>query len=70
MWVEHSPPTLRGVQTHFNKVTIFIALRNAPLINSVFQKVEILRETIYVGQFQFTLFQNLQHLDVCRYFVR
>ena len=58
------------MQTGFQRVSFFIALKNSPLINLIFQKRETPREAFYIGRYHFTLYQNLQHADVCRYVVR
>ena len=50
------PTYLIGLQTGFNKVKIFVALKKAPLINLIFQRGEILKETSYVGRFTFALY--------------
>ena len=48
----------------------FIALKNSPLVNLIFHRGQTLRETFCVGRYNFTLYQKLQHIDVCRYVVR
>ena len=58
-----------GMQTHFNRVTIFIALKNAWLVLLIFQRGGTLRESFYVGRFHFALYQVLPHVDVGRYVV-
>ena len=64
------PTYLAGLQTGFHRVSFFIALKESPLINLIFQKGETLREAFYIGHYHFTLYQNLPHADMCRYIVR
>ena len=64
------PTYLAGVQTCFHRVTIFIALKNTTLINLIFQRRAELVQTFHVGQFEFSLYDNLQDLDVCSYVVK
>ena len=61
---------LAGVQTGFTRVSFFIALKDSPLLNLLFQREETLRESFYLGCYDFELYQNLQNMDACRYFVR
>ena len=61
---------IAGLQTSFQRVLFFIVLKESPLLNLLFQRGETPRETFYLGHFHFTLYQNLQHIDVCRYVVR
>ena len=63
------PTYFAGLQTGFQRASFFIALKNSPLQNLLFQRGETLRES-YLGRYHFTLYQNLQHIDVCRYVVR
>ncbi len=63
------PTYLAGLQTGFNRVTVFIALKNNPLLKLVFQKRYTLREKFYIGHSRFALYQHLPHIDVCRYVV-
>ena len=60
---------LEGLQTDYQRITIFIGLKNAPLINLIFQSVSELRESFCVGRFHFALYQVLRDIDVCRYLV-
>ena len=64
------PNYLAVLQTVFQRVSFFIALKNSPLINLIFQRGETPREAFYIDRYHFTLYQNLQHADVCRYVVR
>ena len=52
---------LEGVQTGFLRVSFFIALKDSPLLNLLFQREETLRESFYLGCYDFELYQNLQH---------
>ena len=64
------PGYLAGVQTGFQRVSFFIALKESPLINLIFQRGETLQVSFYLGRYNFELYQNLQHMDACRYVVR
>jgi hypothetical protein len=64
------PTYLAGVQTSFRRVAFFVALKSTTLINLVFQRARAPVENFQVGEFKFTLIDNLVDLDVCRYIVR
>ena len=64
------PAYLTGLQTGFQRVSFFIALKNSPLLNLLFQRGETLRESFYLGRYHFEVYHNLQHMDACRYVVR
>ena len=64
------PAYLAGVQTGVQRVSFFIALKESPLINLIFQRGETLRDSFYLGRYHFELYQDLQHMDACRYVVR
>jgi hypothetical protein len=64
------PTYIEVLQTSFQRMSFFIALKNTPLINLIFQRGGTLRENVSICRFNFTLYQNLEHIDVCRYFVR
>ena len=64
------PTYLAGLQTGFHRVSFFIALKDSPLINLIFQRGETPRDAFYLGHYHFTVHQNLPHADVCRYVVR
>ena len=59
-----------GVADRLPTGLVFIALKNSPLLNLLFQRGETLRESFYLGRYHFELYQNLQHMDACRYVVR
>ena len=63
------PTYLAWLQTRFERFTIFITLKENPLINLILQSVGELRESFYVGRYHFDLYQVLRHMDVCRYVV-
>ena len=50
---------LAGVQTDFSRVSFFIALKDSPLLNLLFQRGETLRESFYLGRYHFELYHNL-----------
>ena len=64
------PTYLAGLQTGYHRVSFFIALKESPLLNLLFQRGETQRDVFALGGFHFTLYQNLHHADVCRYVVR
>ena len=64
------PTYLAGLQTGYHRVSFFIALKESPLINLIFQRGETQRDVFAIGRFHFTLSQNVPHADVCRYVVR
>ena len=43
------PTFLAGLQTTFNRVTVFIALKDNPLLHLIFKKGDTLREIFYIG---------------------
>ena len=49
---------------------IFVALKTTTLINLLFQRTWADVETFQIGELELTLIENLDRLDVCRYFVR
>jgi hypothetical protein len=48
-------------------VTIFIALKKHPYIKLIFQNWENPVQRFNIGPFQFTLFHDVDGLDICRY---
>ena len=61
--VVRSFSTSCGSTDNFPRVTIFIALKYAPLLNFLFQRGEGLVQTFRVGQFEITLYENSEVLD-------
>ena len=59
------PNYLAGLQTGCQRVSFFIAMKESPLVNLIFQ-----RKKLSIGRFHFTLYKSLPHADVCMYFVR
>ena len=64
------PTYLAGLETVFHRVSFFIALKESPFVNLIFQKGGTLRDAFYIVRFHFTLYQNLPHADVCRCVVK
>ena len=64
------PTYLARLQTGFIRVSFFIALKDSPILNLLFQRGESLRESFNLGRYHFELYQDLQHMDACRYVVR
>jgi hypothetical protein len=60
------PSYFAGFQTSFAGVNIFIALKEHPFLNLIFQIGEEPMQTFYIGPFQFILFQDLEEMDICR----
>jgi hypothetical protein len=56
-----------GVHDIFRGAYIFIALKEHPFINLIFQIGEEPLQTFYIGPFQFTVFHDVDGIDVCRY---
>jgi hypothetical protein len=63
------PSHLAGFQTSFAGATIFIALKEHPFLNLIFQIGEEPMLTFYIVPFQFILFQDVDDMNVCRYHV-
>jgi hypothetical protein len=61
------PTYLAGFTTSFRSACIFIALKEHPFINLIFQIGEEPLQTFYIGPFQFILFHDVDGIDVCRY---
>jgi hypothetical protein len=59
-----------GFETSFSGVTIFIPLKEHPLLNLIFQIGEVRLLSFYIGPFHFILFEDADDMDVCRYRVR
>jgi hypothetical protein len=63
------PTYLAGFTTSFRGVIIFIALKEHPYIKLIFQNWEEPVQSFNIGTFQFTLFHDVDGLDVYRYHV-
>jgi hypothetical protein len=48
---------------------IFMAMKDNPVVNLIFESSEQIVETFYLGQFRFILY-DVQGLDVCLYYVK
>jgi hypothetical protein len=64
------PSYIAGVQTYFDVVTLFIALKNDPHINSMFQIGENPPAVFSIGPFEFALLHNASPGHVCQYHVK
>ena len=49
------PAYLAGVQTGFQRVSFFIALKVSPLLNLLFQRGDTLQDSFYLGRYHFEL---------------
>jgi hypothetical protein len=63
------PSYVAGVQTYYD-VTLFIALKNIPLLNLLFQIGENPPAVFSVGPFEFALLENASTGHVCQYQVK
>jgi hypothetical protein len=64
------PTYLAGVQTFFEVVTMFIALKDKPLLKLIFQIGENPPAVLYIGPNHFAILQNVGTWDVCQYHVK
>jgi hypothetical protein len=64
------PSYLAGFQTSFASATMFIALKEHPLLNLIFQPGEEPMQTFYIGPFHFILLHDVNDMDVCHYHVK
>jgi hypothetical protein len=64
------PSYVAGVQTYYDVVTLFIALKNIPLLNIIFQIGENPPAVFSVGPFEFALLDNASTGHVCQYHVK
>jgi hypothetical protein len=64
------PSYLAGFQTSFAGATIFIAPKEHPFINLIFQLGEETLQIFHMGPFKFILFEDVDDMDVCRYHVK
>jgi hypothetical protein len=64
------PTYIARFQTIFHKGTVFIALKEHPLLKSIFQNGEELVQTFHISPFEFTLVEDAVDMDVCLYHVK
>jgi hypothetical protein len=64
------PSYVAGVQTFYDGITLFIALKNNTLLNLIFQIEENPPAVFSIGPFEFALLQNASTGHVCQYHVK
>jgi hypothetical protein len=64
------PSYVAGVQTFYDGITLFIALKNNPLLNLIFLIGENPRAVFSFGPFEFALLEKASTGHVCQYHVK
>jgi hypothetical protein len=64
------PSYLAWFQTSFNSATVFLELKENPVIKLIFQIGAEPLQTFNTGRFEFSLFEDVEDMDVCRYHVK